>query len=111
MLCSKPVRGRRGALCAIYGFTKVKAGNGPLLEEQDLRVRPGGWSLAGMHVWNGSNWHETDMAAVFSVNRRGLAPQSAPKADPTPRIISAATHSRIWRCTGLIPSSIMLPEH
>ena len=19
-----------------------------------------------MHVWNGSNWHETDMAAVFS---------------------------------------------
>jgi hypothetical protein len=28
-------------------------------------------------------------------------PQSAPKADPTPRIISAATHSRIWRCTGV----------
>jgi hypothetical protein len=29
-----------------------------------------------------------------------MRPQSAPKADPTPRIISAATHSRIWRCTG-----------
>jgi hypothetical protein len=28
-------------------------------------------------------------------------PQSAPKADPTPRIISAAIHSRFWRRTGV----------
>lgn len=26
-----------------------------------LGVRLGGWSIAGMHVWNGSNWREADI--------------------------------------------------
>jgi hypothetical protein len=30
-----------------------------------LGVRSGGWSLAGMHVWNGSNWHISEMALVL----------------------------------------------
>ncbi len=27
--------------------------------------RQGGWSLAGMQVWNGSNWHFSDLRAAL----------------------------------------------
>ncbi|MEA2959188.1 MAG: hypothetical protein QOJ58_4898, partial [Alphaproteobacteria bacterium] len=34
-------RRRPRALCALYAFTKLEAGNSPVLEEQESRVRPG----------------------------------------------------------------------
>jgi len=44
-------RRRTRALCALYVFTQLKAANDPVLEEQALGGRQGGWSLARMQVW------------------------------------------------------------
>jgi hypothetical protein len=71
-------RRRPRALCAFYAFTKLKAIDGPVLEGQDLEVRLAGWSLARMHVWNGSNWPKAVQPtgtplSVGSGSGRGIA--------------------------------------
>jgi hypothetical protein len=51
-----------GAAAGSWAFYGGDAGGSRYspFQKQALWVRLGGWNLAGMHVWNGSNWHECD---------------------------------------------------
>ena len=65
-------RRRPRPLCALYAFTKLKAGDGPVLEEQDLGVCLGGWSPAGMHVLAHALWQQRCLEVASRLHHVGV---------------------------------------
>jgi hypothetical protein len=65
-----------------------------------LGVRLGGWSLAGMHVWNGSNWHLAEVGISSNVRFAPILLQKSkierPRKSRESGFLDAAGRKVLW---------------